>query len=345
MNAQQTFPSQLRYPALDGWRGISILCVLAAHMLPLGPKAAQLNITVALLGMSLFFALSGFLITSTLIRRPNIKNFLIRRILRILPLAWTFLAIALPLQGAVLGAYLPNFLFYANIQTVWITPLTAHFWSLCIELQFYLFIAILVALFKQRGLLLLPVLCLLVTGFRIWQGQPVSIATYARVDEILVGVCLALINEGRLGTSLLQILKKLNPYLCLGLLLIACHPTSGPLRYLRPYFAVLTVGSTLYPNKTWLFKQLCSKILAYIGAISYALYVIHPITYYGWLGSGDRLAVYIFKRPISFLLTFGLAHLSTYYYESRWIAWGKKLTQPKNKGTSIPSANVSKEVI
>ncbi|MBW4550844.1 MAG: acyltransferase [Aphanocapsa sp. GSE-SYN-MK-11-07L] len=331
MDTPQSLPSHRlpRYPALDGWRGISILCVLAAHMLPLGLKSWQLNITFALLGMSLFFALSGFLITSTLIHRANVRDFLIRRFFRILPLAWAFLIIALPLQAAPFGAYLANFLFYANLDTTWITPLTAHFWSLCVEMQFYLFIAFLFGLFRQRGLLLLPAFCLVVTGFRILHGQPVSIATYARVDEILVGACLALINEGRLGTPLLQMIKRLNPYLCLVLLLISCHPASGVVRYFRPYFAVLLVGSTLHPNKSWLLKLLNTRMLAYIGEISYALYVIHPITYYGWLGSGDKLIVYA-KRPLSFALTFGLAHLSTYYYESHWIAWGKKLTQPKS---------------
>ena len=55
-----------RFPVLDGWRGISILCVLSAHMLPLGPKSWQLNATTATIGMSIFFTLSGFLITTTL---------------------------------------------------------------------------------------------------------------------------------------------------------------------------------------------------------------------------------------------------------------------------------------
>jgi peptidoglycan/LPS O-acetylase OafA/YrhL len=92
--------SMPRYPVLDGWRGISILCVLAAHMLPLGPKSWQLNELFAPLGMCLFFTLSGFLITNTLIYRSNVRDFLIRRFCRILPLAWAFMLVALPLAGA-----------------------------------------------------------------------------------------------------------------------------------------------------------------------------------------------------------------------------------------------------
>ncbi len=55
-----------RLGSLDGWRAISILGVLAAHMLPLGPSRWGLNALAGDAGMSLFFTLSGFLIASTL---------------------------------------------------------------------------------------------------------------------------------------------------------------------------------------------------------------------------------------------------------------------------------------
>ena len=51
-----------RIPALDGLRAASILLVLAAHLLPLGPAVLQLNSTAGLSGMAIFFSLSGFLI-------------------------------------------------------------------------------------------------------------------------------------------------------------------------------------------------------------------------------------------------------------------------------------------
>ena len=65
--------------ALDGWRGLSILLVLAAHLLPLGPKPWKLNYSAGILGMALFFTLSGFLITRALLREQNVAAFLIRR--------------------------------------------------------------------------------------------------------------------------------------------------------------------------------------------------------------------------------------------------------------------------
>jgi hypothetical protein len=92
-------------------------------------------------------------------------------------------------------------------------------------MYFYLGIALIFAILGQRGLLiLLPALCLAVTAGRIWQGIPISIVTYYRVDEILSGACLALILVGRLGEYLPRFLAWVNPYLLLGLLLLACHP-------------------------------------------------------------------------------------------------------------------------
>ena len=58
-----------RFQSLDGWRGLSILFVLAGHLLPLGPKSWQMNSSVAAAGMAVFFILSGFLITNILFRR------------------------------------------------------------------------------------------------------------------------------------------------------------------------------------------------------------------------------------------------------------------------------------
>ena len=77
-----------RLQLLDGWRGISISLVLAGHLLPLGPKSLQINPTATAAGMAMFFILSGFLITSLLLRDDHIGRFLVRRFARIVPLAW-----------------------------------------------------------------------------------------------------------------------------------------------------------------------------------------------------------------------------------------------------------------
>ncbi len=329
----ETLSSMPRYPVLDGWRGISILMVLAAHQLPLGPGQWGINHAAGLLGMSLFFTLSGFLITMSLIFRPVVKSFLIRRICRILPLAWLFLMIALPLGGAEPMQYMSHLLFFVNSPGLELTTWTDHFWSLCMEMQFYLVIAFLFGWLGEASFKLLPVMAFAVTLGRFFNGVTDSIFTFYRVDEILAGACLALVVHrwNQQSNGLKGILpRKVLPWAIgglLALLLLSCHGVGGPFQYLRPYAAASLVGVTILasameigPGRVERF--LPQRWLVYVGRVSYAVYLLHPLATYGWLGSGDAVVRYA-KRPLVFAVTFGLAHLSTFYYEERWMKWGK----------------------
>lgn len=315
-----------RFAVLDGWRGLSILFVLATHLLPLGPKAWQLNATAGPLGMALFFTLSGYLITHFLLNHAGVVNFLIRRFFRIVPLAWLYLALALTLNRAPGESWLAHFLFYANWPPERVGGITSHIWSLCVEVQFYVAIALLVALLRQRGLLLLPLLCGAFTLYRVSHEVHVAINTYYRVDEILAGCILALIFDNRLGETPRKWLGDANQLVLFVLLLVSCHPASGFMNYLRPYLAAMLVGATLFNGRTRLAGALDNQALFYIAAISYALYVIHPLLAHSWLGSGEGVEKYL-KRPLLFIALFALAHLSTYHFEHRWIAFGKRLAQ------------------
>ncbi len=321
-----------RYQVLDGWRGFSILCVLAAHLLPLGPKSWQLNSMVGPLGMSLFFVLSGFLITNFLIKKPTVTDFLVRRFFRILPLVWLYLLIVLPILDVETDAYLPHFLFYVNTPPIefLVKHGTGHLWSLCIEVQFYIGVAVLYALMKERGLLLLPVICIAITCYRIANGVHISIVTPFRIDEILTGCILALAYSNKLGKSIPELLRYLNPYWLLALLLVACHPDGGFMNYLRPYLAALLIGVTLYQKDLKINHYLSIKALIYIAGISYALYVIHPILLQTWLASGDDKIITYLKRPLLFIVLFLAAHVSTFYYEKYWISLGKTISGKLN---------------
>jgi peptidoglycan/LPS O-acetylase OafA/YrhL len=309
---------------LDGWRGISILLVLAGHLLPLGPKGLRLNETAGPIGMALFFCLSGFLITRFLLARPDIPEFLIRRLFRIIPIAWLGMLAALLMARAPGDSWLPHFLFYANLPPIRLTEPGAHLWSLCVEMQFYSGIALLVWIAGPRALYLLPVLCVAVTVNRAWHGAEVAIVTWFRVDEILAGGVLALTASSKLGARPVQLLGWLHPLPVLLLLVGSSHPDSGPLNYLRPYLAALLVGSTLVHAPPKLAALLSGSTLRYVAEISYALYVIHHLLIYTWLGSGERLEKYL-KRPLLIAVTFALAHLSTFHLEKRCISLGKRL--------------------
>ena len=315
-----------RLKVLDGWRAISILAVLACHLMPLGPKVFRLNYAAGLFGMALFFTLSGFLATQFFLYKDGVVNFLIRRFFRILPLAWLYIVVTLLIYSADISTWLAHMFFYANFPPKPLIPhITEHLWSLCVEMHFYIGIAILVAFLKKKGLLLIPLLCIGITLFRISQHSHVSVITYLCIDEILVGGFLALIYERKLGENIINFVRKQNFLLMLILFVISCHPRGGAFMYFKPYFAALLIGTTLLNPETKISQLLNHKVFFYIASISYALYIIHPLLASTWLGSGEGWDKYM-KRPLLFTVLFFLAHVSTFYFEKRCIAFGKNVS-------------------
>ncbi len=315
-----------RLAMLDGWRAVSILLVLACHLLPLGPKSWQLNDMAGPMGMSIFFTLSGFLITRFLLHHDSVPGFLIRRIFRIVPLAWVGLLVALPMGDTSPNVWWSNFLFVANLPPIHLSEIAGHYWSLCIEVQFYVGIAILFAMFGVRGLYLLPVVCIAITLHRVSAGTIVDIVTARRIDEILAGCTLAMVVGGRFGTQPQAWLRVFNAPLLLCLLVVCSHPSTGFMNYFRPYVASLLVGSTIYGTVPPLAQVLESRFLAYVAKVSFALYVIHHILIFTWLGTGPDKIIKYAKRPLLFAATFVLAHLSTFHFEERCINFGKRLS-------------------
>lgn len=299
---------------LDGIRAISILLVLAAHMLPLGPSQFGLNAMAGAMGMSLFFCLSGFLITKFLAEKDDVADFFRRRFARITPAVTLYAAIVAVLLFGRWDAFLATALFYINYDdTALNVPAMGHLWSLSVEVQFYVAIGLCVWLMGKRALWLIPIAALFVMILRISSGTYVSIRTHLRVDEILVG--------GILAIAWLQHDERLNAWLgkaalpvlltTLALWPFSAHEAGGPIGYARPYLAMAIVGSVIFMPDNACKRSLTHPWLAFVAAISYALYIWHPATMLGWLGEGDKLTLYLVKRPISFALTLGLAYLST----------------------------------
>ena len=303
-----------RVPVLDGWRATSILLVLGAHLLPLGPKVLQFNDMAGAMGMALFFTLSGFLIVQFLAAGAPLGLFVIKRLARIVPLSWAAMMILLLWHSYDATTIAKNFLFVANLPPVTLFQGGEHLWSLCVEMQFYLTISAICLLLGRRGLYLVPVLALSVTAARIVAGEHISIVTYHRVDEILAGGTVALAYSGWLGERVEEMLKRLPVWPFALALVICSHPDAGPLQYLRPYAAASLVGASLTGAPTFLERILVSRPMAYVAEVSYALYVIHGMLSHSWLGSGEGWDKYI-KRPLLFGVTFALAHLSTRYFE------------------------------
>jgi peptidoglycan/LPS O-acetylase OafA/YrhL len=220
-------PSHGHIAALDGLRGIAILLVLALHaddhaggVLP-GAAAGWV-------GVDLFFALSGFLITGILIDARGgphyYRNFYARRSLRILPafglfllLRWALpslpLSLAGPLGGPELAALLGFNLNHLYVADIWalFRPLPVRHdlmigqaWSLAIEEHFYLFWPFVVAsvgrsgLLRACGVLLAGSLlfrCVLALSGADWSWS--YFATPARLDGLAAGAAVATLGVPR----------------------------------------------------------------------------------------------------------------------------------------------------
>ena len=317
-----------RLSVLDGWRGVSILFVLLCHLAPLGGIG---NTSIGILGMVIFFVLSGYLITSFLLKKTaTLSEFAIRRFFRVVPLAWLYFVVVFAFQTEPVESWLAHFLFYANLPPPQIRLATDHMWSLCVEVQFYVGIALLFGLMRRRGLLLLPLIGLLFTLYRVHDQVYASSVTWYRVDEILAGCTLALILHGQLGRAGEAVVSwmRIAPQWPLFVLLAVCSlygiDQGQWTSYFRPYVGALLVGTTLVNGGTSLASCLNRRPLLYLASISYAVYVIHIGLVNTWLGSGDVIEKYS-KRPLLLLVLLVLAHASTFWFEHPMIDWGKRL--------------------
>lgn len=302
----------MRIPILDGYRAASIIFVLCGHLLPLGPKSWELNEAVSALGMTMFFSLSGFLIASQLLHDDRVSVFLTRRGARILPLAFVYTAFAF-----LVLSYKPLNLLFSDLFAInYLRPFrddhNRHLWSLCVEVHFYLAIALVVSLAGRRAVWLVWPACVAITTIRIFVGAKFSIETHLRVDEILAGACLATAY----GTwSNWRRVPWIAPATAILLVLFASSPLVPALPYLRPYLTAVLFVAVVNVNNAALRAIMTSATARYIADVSYALYVIHPATTMGWLAGTGTFDKYAIKRPISLAITFALAHLSTFYLE------------------------------
>lgn len=208
--------------SLDGLRGLAVLGVLFFH----GGFSWAAG---GFLGVSLFFTLSGYLITSLLLaersttRHIDLNHFWTRRVRRLLPASllaisavaiygWFFASFneRINLRGDLLGSlfYVANWRFvargssYADIQSS--QSLVQHFWSLAIEEQFYVFWPLLVAaalaLWARRGLTIITGIliaasvgcCILMWNVFGSSTDTIYFSTQTRAAEILIGAALAL---------------------------------------------------------------------------------------------------------------------------------------------------------
>ncbi|MCC6779488.1 MAG: acyltransferase [Hyphomicrobiales bacterium] len=161
---------QERISALDTLRGTAILAVMAGHYLPENLLAGAVAWHVTSLGRGgviLFFLLSGYLIYWN-VERQTTAIFLSRRAFKILP-AYLVSVLALFILGYFFEPRWPALTLLSNLtmtQDVFGQPmLTGVYWTLLIEVKFYIFIAAQYFLFRDKGTLLVPLAAIVVNVY------------------------------------------------------------------------------------------------------------------------------------------------------------------------------------
>ncbi len=317
------------YASFDGLRACAFLAVFSWHM-SLAIPVTRAWLRWGWAGVDLFFVLSGFLITGILLDtagKPNFfKNFYSRRALRIFPVYFAFwLAVLLltPLLHfqwnryvVATAFYFGNFFmpgYYLNhhaspgfidyvIFGKHMRLFFEHFWSLCVEEQFYLVLPAIIWFVQSRRSLLVICLvgivatpCLRTTVIHFHHEQLVAegmyFPTYARCDSLLTGAALAIWQRIPGNISPVAIRRNSLIVFATSLAILAVDVKFHPYPVGYPIFgsAVCTVGFTLIAfaagallvyslfENTWLSHLLQWKPLRAIGRLSYGMYIYHEL--------------------------------------------------------------------
>lgn len=294
--------------SLDGWRAVAIAIVFLSH-------AGLGRIVPGGLGVTIFFFLSGYLITTLLVReyraseRINVRHFYLRRLLRLTPplLLVLLLTYGLTHAGIFSGhATWPGFLaqlfYFANYYSLFfdagqtLPQGTGVFWSLAVEEHFYfvfpaLFIFLMRRADQRRIALYLAGLCVLVLVWRSVLVMHLGVsmertyyATDTRIDSILFGCILALLQlpaalHARLHSAAM---RRAGVALGIALLLLSLVVRNDVFRETWRY---TLQGVALMPlffysvscPQSLPFRWLNLRWVQRVGVYSYSIYLSHEV--------------------------------------------------------------------
>ena len=332
-----------RMPGLDGVRALAVIGVVWHHAGP-PPTALPLHVN-GFLGVDLFFALSGLLITGLLLRERaatgniSLTNFYMRRSLRIFPLYYAVLAILALYFGSsssassTRAAYFHDLPWLLSYTSNWvpIRELMAITWSLATEEQFYLVWPPLLAWLGRRALgpmVIFLGLNQIVNFGLLNQAWPALAAAQQTLSilqttftPIVLGVLLAFALDSPAREGLRR--STSGPLLAvwLGLLVVvACWPgdVQGWPRLAFHVAATLVLAGIVLNPESRVVAALEFKPLVFVGTISYGVYLLHVLA----LDAAQRMLtrLQITTPGVLFVvclgMTIALAALSYRYFEA-----------------------------
>lgn len=330
----------LHLSGLNGFRAIAALMVVYAHV----SNEFDSSYTMAGHFVTVFFVLSGFLITYLLLKekevaRVNVRSFYVRRILRIWPLYFLYFAVCiavifnnnLPADYSYISFY---FLLSANVPYVLgaSLPFLAHYWSLGTEEQFYLFFPSLARSSKLLGISVALLVILFFIKVGCWYLEknygyslPYSIANYFRFHIMIIGVIGAILYyEGRFIQFATNKIIQVICWLILGTVVLNRFHIASLIDTEIVGIVTLFLIMGQVTGKGLL--NLETKPFNFIGKISYGMYVIHPLLIYFFVTENVWLSyVLVFASTIFF------AKISFEYYEKQFLRLKENFSIVKTK--------------
>ncbi len=314
-------------PSLDGIRAVSVIIVLISH--------AGFTLIPGGLGVTIFFFLSGFLITSLLLveyKNSNtirLSHFYLRRFFRLMPpllvcllLVYSLAYVSLVEGGYSLSGFLYQAFYLANYQYIFswggdVPKGLGILWSLAVEEHFYLlfpvFLLLSLKLIGRRfTFIVLAALCVLILIWRVllvWEFQVEPIRTYyasdTRFDSILYGCLLALVWSPFSETDQINMSIKDWAALVLGLCMLLFTLVYRDPEF-RETFRYSIQGLALVPlfycairfHHHLLFRWLDFPVLKKLGVYSYCIYLIHFVVI-GFLERFELLESIVIKVVVT----------------------------------------------
>jgi peptidoglycan/LPS O-acetylase OafA/YrhL len=332
------FVATRRFGALDGLRAVSVIAVVCDHTSGTpGPSFTHKGF----LGVNLFFVISGFLITSLLLRERDavggisLKKFYARRALRIFPLYYATLLVYIVLLAATRRHSPEGIQFFHDLPAFatytfnWLTPGNHDpfnfAWSLATEEQFYLlWPPLLVATLKIGGwrrtwppLVALAVLIAISQGIGLvgdssvmpWR-IPASLSL-----PILLGVAAALVTSTRLGFAVASaVVGRVWSAPVAALLLVVAIVANAALP-ITEVLMVMVVVATCIVEWTPLHPILRWRPLAFVGVISYGVYLLHNLCAdVVRIGTREQQGILVFA--VTLVTVVVVAYLSFRFFET-----------------------------